>query len=189
MINNIELIRPLLTFESADDFYFLQVIKRKKENDDVGSNSVVIASYYITSLDFLHTVMPEIILLCDFHNARAYINLNVRSFERIGFRLLSKISNNMMNRDFKSLESAYDSVCGTYGTGRDKKWVIDVDSMEEDYNIAACIYTAAPEGDKIVATIPTKNGYHLITKPFDKRALQSYPDIIHTSGLTLLYVK
>lgn len=31
MINNLELIKPLLKFESEDDFYYLQILKRKKD--------------------------------------------------------------------------------------------------------------------------------------------------------------
>ncbi len=42
MINNIEIIKSLLKFESPDEFYFLQIIKRKKDNPEIGSNSLVI---------------------------------------------------------------------------------------------------------------------------------------------------
>ncbi len=32
MIDNIEKILPLLNFETSDDFYYLQILQRKKEN-------------------------------------------------------------------------------------------------------------------------------------------------------------
>ena len=37
MIDNLELIKPLLSFSTGDDFYYLQILRRKKENpDDIG---------------------------------------------------------------------------------------------------------------------------------------------------------
>ncbi len=74
MINNIHAIISLLKFDSSDDFYFLQIIKRKKENPDIGSNSIVVKTYYIRSQEQLENMMPEIVAICNFHNARG-INL------------------------------------------------------------------------------------------------------------------
>lgn len=53
MINNLELILPLLEFLSEDDFYHLQIIKRKKEHPELGSNSYVVKTYYITPVCFI----------------------------------------------------------------------------------------------------------------------------------------
>jgi hypothetical protein len=46
-----------------------------------------------------------------------------------------------------------------------------------------------PEGEKIEAVIPTKNGIHLITKRFDvMKFSRQYPDIdIQKKNPTLLY--
>ena len=49
MINNLKIIKSLLTFESKDDFYYLQILQRKKENPQLGSNRRVIKNYYINS--------------------------------------------------------------------------------------------------------------------------------------------
>lgn len=59
MIDNIELILPFLKFESKDDFYYLQILQRKKENPQLGSNSRVIKNYYISSQEF-NKIYPEI---------------------------------------------------------------------------------------------------------------------------------
>ena len=53
MIHNIEIIKPLLRFSSEDDFYHLQILKRKKEHPELGSNSYVVKTYYVSSLDYL----------------------------------------------------------------------------------------------------------------------------------------
>ena len=134
--------------------------------------------------------MPEIISLCNLHNARACINLNVRSFEKIAFHTMKKISDIIMNRDFKSVRSAYDSVCGEFGSGKNKKWVIDVDNNDEnlDREIQENINKCPPDGMKIVANIPTKNGHHLITLPFDLREFKFTDIDIHKNNPTILYV-
>lgn len=53
MINNILAIKSLLHFQSEDDFYHLQILKRKKEHPELGSNSYVVKTYYIRSVEYL----------------------------------------------------------------------------------------------------------------------------------------
>ena len=195
MINNLIQISELLKFESSDDFYFLQLIKRKKENPELGSNNVVVKSYYITSVDQLNDRMNEIITICNFNNARAYINLNKRSFEQVGFQMLKKVTDCILNKDYKSVRNAYDSVCGLFHNEGEKKWIVDIDT--EDFSqvqrIGDIIYEIPPIGIKVITCIPTKNGYHLISKPFDTSKWSDYftsalyPDI-HKNNPTILYI-
>ena len=114
MIDNTELIKSLLQFNSEDEFYHLQIIKRKKEHSELGSNSCVVKTYYISSIEYLDRNISEIKALCDHHNARACINLNRRSFEKIAYQMLMKITGQIMNRDFKSVRKSYESVCGIH---------------------------------------------------------------------------
>lgn len=194
MINNIEIIKSLLQFQSEDDFYHLQIIKRKKEHPELGSNSYIVKTYYIRSIDYLDKKFPEIQTLCNFHNARAYINLNVRSFERTAFQTLKKVTDQIMNKDYKSVRKAYESVCGEFATGRDKRWIIDVDELyNEEFvsELSEFLNGIAPVGeDKIIAKIPTKNGYHLITKPFNvKDFMEKYYELdLHRNNPSILYV-
>ena len=54
-----------------------------------------------------------------------------------------------------------------------------------------CMPVSESGNSKIYAIIPTKNGHHIITKPFDVRNFSSqYPDIeIHKNNPTILYIK
>jgi len=194
MVNNLEQISDLLNFESEDDFYHLQIIKRKKEHKDLGSNSACIKTYYVSSIEYLNLKFPEIKSLCDFHNARACINLNKRSFEKIGFHTLRKITDQIMNKDFKSIRKAYESVCGTYSNESNKKWIIDIDEKNLEFVeiIKKHIESVDAVGKKDIAIIETKNGYHLISKPFNllefrRDALFDNIDF-HKDNPTILYI-
>lgn len=198
MIDNFEQIKNMLVFESEDDFYHLQILKRKKENPELGSNSYVIKTYYVTSVEYLESKKAEIINLCQFNNARACINLNPRSFEAIAFHTLRKVTDIIMNKDFKSVRKAYESVCGTYGTGKNKSWVVDIDMKDMDVvnRIAKLIDKLQPVSDetKIKAVLPTKNGYHLITAPFNAfefnkiMSLQGDVPDVHKNNPSILYI-
>ena len=197
MIDNFDIIKSLLKFESPDDFYHLQIIKRKKENPELGSNSYVVKTYYIKSVEYLEKKRNEIINLCEFNNARACINLNRRSFERLAFHMLKKITDQIMNKDFKSVRKAYESVCGAYSNEPNKKWIIDIDykdiSEEERGVIFNYIQLLIKETgkDETITIIPTRNGEHWITSPFNLGIFrENYGGTIdvHKDNPTILYI-
>lgn len=197
MIENFEQIKSLLSFESTDDFYHLQIIKRKKEHPDLGSNNIVIKTYYIQSVEYLEMKFSEIQSLCDFHNARAYINLNVRSFEKAAFQMLKKTADIIMNKDFKAARKAFESVCGEMGTSRDKLWVIDIDWVDlteakEARQIEDLVQVLQHETGRVPLheVVRTKNGFHLITRPFNiQKFKEQFPHIeIHKNNPTILYI-
>lgn len=192
--NNFEQISKLLKFDSEDDFYHLQIIKRKKEHKELGSNSYVVKTYYIRSLEYLEQKREEIIALCEHHNARACINLNRRSFERIAYHMMRKVVDQIMNKDWKSVRKAYESVCGAHSNEKEKRWILDVDNKDEEAGriLIADIRNCEPERrtDKVIDIVPTKNGYHIITKPFNVEEFKAlHPEIdVHKDNPTILYI-
>jgi hypothetical protein len=188
-VDNFEIIKSLLKFDSEDDFYHLQILKRKKENPELGSNSYVVKTYYVTSVEYLEKKKDEIINLCQFHNARACINLNPRSFEKVAFHTMKKVTDIIMNKDFKSVRKAYESVCGEFGNGKHKSWIVDIDvrDLKEIGKVLDMIEPQQPEGVKLIALLETKNGYHLIVRPFDKSKVELGHDL-HKNNPTILYI-
>ena len=182
-----------MIFESDDDFYFLQILKRKKEHPNLGRNSTTIHTYYINSIDQLMKLEDEIINLCKFHNARAYINLNKRSYENLAFQTLKKVTDIIMNKDYSHVKHAFNSVCGAYSnTKSDKKWIVDIDykNNREINKIVNMIDSLQPEGPKFIDMIETKNGYHVITKSFNRQEFtKQYPEIdIQINNPTVLFI-
>ena len=202
-INNINILLPIMKFEDPDEFYHLQILKRKKENPELGSNSYVVKTYYVQTAEYLQDKMPEIINICDFNNARAYLNLSPRSFERIAFQNMKKLSDIIMNKDYKSARKAYESVAGEYGNGKRKKWVIDFDWVDpsigrtaddtikviEMVNLVVELQEIAKQ-EPIAIEVPTKNGIHIITNPFNVMTFKNkFPDIdLHKNNPTILYM-
>ncbi len=200
MINNFQQISKLLQFRSDDDFYHLQIIKRKKDHPEIGSNSLVIKTYYIKSEDHLAKVEPEIIALCNFHGARACINLNRRSFEKMAFHTLKKVTDQIMNKDFTSVRKAYESVCGAYANESNKKWIIDIDNISIDgfnhqpsmIQLRSRIIELQIEAGHLQSMnfIRTKSGIHIISAPFNlQKFREEFPDIdVHKDNPTILYI-
>lgn len=176
MIDNLEKVLPFLQFDSEDDFYYLQILQRKKENPELGSNSRVIKNYYIRSQQHLLDRYEEIKTLCRVFNARASIRLNKRSFEKVGFKALENIANTMQNREYKHLVKSYDRACGLLNNEKVKRWIVDIDKDEVIWleQIINAIQPCEPSGNKILAQIPSKSGIHLITKPFNVQQFKDY---------------
>jgi hypothetical protein len=184
MVNNFEKIAPLLEFPvPGDSFYFVQILQRKKDFPGVriggsNNNSRLIKTYYITSQEHLYIHQEEMIKLAEVFGARVCINLNPRSFEKAGFQVIQKIANQMQNKDFYGIRKAYDSICGNYHAEMDKRWLVDIDSLDLMLvdHIEGMINQLHAKIEnreyKIITRIPTKNGYHLISNPFNLAEFQ-----------------
>ncbi len=196
-IDNFELIQSLLDQNpSEDDFYFVQIIKRKKENPQMKEHNLIMASFYIKSLEDV-SMFSRISKECYIHNARAYIHLNKRSYKKVAFENLESLVKKIKEEDYKNCSSLYKHSCGVSCHETNKKWIIDFDSknieeLESLKNKLSEICNGTnlrgQPGPELITTVPTLNGYHLIVKPFDPRLLQMNLDI-HKDQPTLLYYK
>lgn len=193
MIDVFEQIKDLLVFESKDDFYYLQVLQRKKENPDIGSNSRVIKNYYINSIDYLEKKYPEIKALCEQFNARAMLRLNKRSYKKVASKTIEKMLAMVLDENYFFVSRLYDKSCGKGHSDKRKKWILDMDGEYNEEFIQEVIdflEKCHPEGDKLILGLPTKNGLHLIVKPFNKKDFyEKYPNItIHKDNPINLYI-
>lgn len=191
MVDNFDKISQLLSFDSDDEFYFLQVIQRKKENNVSGTknHNRLLRYHLITSVDKLMSLKPELIQFASYFNARVCINLNKRSFEKVAFKALKNTSDAIVDKDYRRAKHAWISACGQSGAVGDKRWIVDLDGEQvRKINMYAMHIDehCKPEGDKVITEIPSKNGVHLITKPFDvKHFSESFDDVeVHKNNPT-----
>lgn len=198
MVDNFEIISKLLNFTSEDEFYFVQILQRKKDNPDgkYGSNnsSRLIKAYSVSSKASLMNLKSEMIALANLFNARVGINLNKRSYYKTAFNTLKHIAEQMHNKNFKNVKRAWNTSCGIHNAVDDKVWILDIDHKDLNIieDIGQFVNRQQPIGkSKIISLIPSKSGYHLITTGFDTREFKNgiYSDVeIHKNNPTNLYI-
>lgn len=193
-INNIHLVKELLNFSNDGDFYQLYIMKRKKdqpEGEKDNHQSVrTIKTYCIESLEYLDKRYDEIMSLCEFFSARAYIHVQKQNHSDVSLEMMIQLAQRLKVGQFRQ-QSLFDSVVGQIQT-LEKRWVVDIDSKDDNLvkEISEFITVCRPEGNKILQKLPTKNGYHLITERFDVLNFKSkYPEIdIQKKNPCLLYL-
>jgi len=195
IIDNFEQISKLLTFETTDDFYIIEIIKRKKDNSSMLKSEKLLDVYEIGSIEDLEKHKTYIIEKCTEKNARAYIRLNKRSHKKVALEMLRELANRVANDDY-NIRNIYHSTMGKYHSDKNKKWIIDLDgddvNLKDDVlkTIIKIRFNYHIEIENFYyEEIPTKNGIHLIVYPFDLAKFKKiYPNIdIHKDNPTILY--
>ena len=119
----------------------------------------------------------------------------------MALHMLSALAERIEKGDFFNLNSLFPSCCGRYAKG-DTLWIIDLD-REGKENFDSFVNTVrevipkvrGSEGERVVLEVPTPNGLHLISRPFDIKEFNNImyelkidaPDI-HKNNPTVLYV-
>ena len=130
-------VDKMLEFNSPDDFYFVQIIKRFKDNPNDDKNhgnyhggAWYLGGYRVHSAEELLSLKDSIIDICEKNNARAYITINTRSDKETDSYI------NVYRRHFNPSDARYiyaDQIIpgqakdGPNWAGRRKRLVIDID--------------------------------------------------------------
>jgi hypothetical protein len=197
MIDNFERIAPLLDFKSPDDYYFIQIIKRRKDNPEMTQSTHKVCSFTITSVEKLWKMKDDIVNICKAIKGRAYLNLNKKSFYKSTMFMLTELAKGISCGQLRN-DHLFDSASGSVNApDASKVWILDIDDPEwYDINIVELrdiLSKIEPlEKNKILTTIPTKNGCHILTTPFNLASFTAlkpeWKDVgIHKNNPTLLY--
>lgn len=213
VVDNTEQIKKLIDNCGPGEFYMLNILHRGKDGKtpyepaDKKISQQMIKTFYVSSPEYLDNKMQEIKDLCKMYNARAVINLNKKSWKTVGLTSISILAQALGREGYedkwwKNVKSVIDSACGQTGAcDGNKTWVIDIDTKNPDeiHKFVEIIDQCEPLGqDKIVDTIPTVHGYHLISKPFNKQRFktlfkEAFPDIVDDpvkdNNPTILYAE
>jgi hypothetical protein len=216
VINNFKLLEPLLEFTNPGDCYFIQFLKRHKDNPEMKKNMVNVDNLFIYSLEEFRDMEERIIEIATVHNARAYLRINRRNTEKLALQTLVKISNLILSKDYYSVKNAYLSAAGEHSSEPIKRWIVDVDRQPNMFDFTYTDYLNKIRGYikelhdqcnrnskqgvyKMLVEVETKNGVHIITNPFNLKEFNKYfewhklirnpqpaPDI-HKDNPTILY--
>ena len=201
MINNIDIIKPLLNFEEKGDFYMMYVFKRKKdqpEGERDNHQSVrTIKTYCIESIDHLERRYDEVKQLCEMFKARAYIHVQKQNHRDVSLDMLSSLAERIKN-GVQNQKGLFDSVVGQIKT-QEKRWIIDIDNVSMDgfnhdpYQVSLREYINELQKEagkeQGMTFVKTRSGFHIITQPFNvMKFKERYPEVdIQKKNPTLLY--
>ena len=200
-MENFNLIRKMLSFPDENAFYFLQILKRRKDNPDLRKDMVLLSDYYIYSLEQFDDLKQRIIDQCDTENARAYFRLNRRDAKKVAMQVLKRTVDHIMSENYRAVKNAFASCAGEYHSDPDKKWIVDIDCVSIDtfnhaevYNeVRNLILDLQSEAGKepMLNLIRSKSGVHIVTRPFNLNKFKSrFPDIdVHKDNMVILYCK
>ena len=198
-MNNFENIRKMLSFPDENAFYFLQILKRRKDNPDLGKDMVHIADYYIYSLDQFDELKRKIINQCNAENARAYFRLNRRDSKKVAMQVLKRTVDYITSENYRAVKNVFASCAGEFHSDPDKTWIVDMDNVSLDFfnhsdkcnSVRELVLELQKEAGKepMMTYLFTKGGIHIITRPFNlNKFREQHPDIdVHKDNPTILY--
>ena len=217
MVDNFKIIRSMLKFENPGDCYYVQLLRRQSDDPKIGGvpdpayhgnmHSRSIKDYFISSLEHFDEVENEIKTICDVFNVRAYIRLNKRTFKDISMVIFKHITEEICSGETFAppLHLVARAAGRANAAGKSKTWIVDIDAEFVPYKQAVreMIEKCEPfQSANDIVEIQTKNGFHLIAKPFNTSRMdelwQSFcsenninlPRFdIHKDNPTILYVK
>lgn len=213
-INNFDLIKDkLLVFKSPGDFYVVHVIKRAKDlkdsdnfkEGDSRESARLIKTWYIDSLEYWDKKVETIKEMARENHARAYILPCVRNRLTVNRVLAKKVIEMIDDTHCRYDHLIRTAVCGCH-TSTKPFWIIDLDkemagddktdeekikwlySWSNDiiWDISRLVEQTSRKPEEIFR-VPTVNGLHIVTPPFDKSQWALNPDMLKTDPMTLLY--
>ena len=196
MTDNFDIIKDFISKNTLNkgDFYFVQILKRRKENPDLKKDVSVIENLFFYSIDDFDKYKEQIIYLCQENNARAYIRINKRNETKIALQTIRIAIEEILSGNYRPKFE----ILATEEPQRSLEAIkVITDAISNgDYSfckyshLSACGQFASDPVKKwvidvddksivndvknhlanittILLTLPTKNGFHFITTGFN----------------------
>ena len=169
-IDNFNAVAPWFdNLSDQGDFFFVQVMQRNKEKNNVGSSGYVIKDYHFFDKETFLSKKEEITTLCKAFNARAYFWINPRNCKEVQYEIIREALEAIelgTHKLFKCVSRALGRKrCNKYKS----KWILDFDT--KDWSLINkyldLVRKCRPNVNKILYYVPTVNGIHVITLGFD----------------------
>ena len=211
MIDNTALITDnLLDFKAPGDFYVCHVIQRAKdkkaegtvrEGDTTGDGQRLLKTWYIDSVEYFERKLPIMKEIADANHARLYFMPQVRNKLTVNRVLAKEIITAIDEVNIRYDHLIRTAVCGCHSS-RAKRWILDVDDeiFEGDHAKAKELADSLKEDvltwwkntpgkaneDPFALIYETRNGWGIVTKPFDVRILPG-PRYLLKDAMMLAY--
>ena len=176
MVNNFDLIRPLLKWEEKDSYYYIQLLFRKKDGttkyNNKNNSARLVQAYQVYDMDRFDEIEPEIKQWCDLMGCRAGINFNLRRDYDVGKFIIKRAVDQFTSGNY-NMSGIVNSANGVEQP-KSKYWIVDCDSPEEAVVAEEILTSNRLRSDdkeahktRIITKLPTYSGVHIITRRFD----------------------
>lgn len=169
-IDNFDLIARHLDLDDDDKYYFVQIIRRKKDNPNANFRYAEYPKYWtVRNGDDLLAIKDDVKNMCSIYNARAYIRLNPRSNRLATERASEIIRDAIRNRRTVSFDEAYSIASGHSFRSRSHTknfpvTMIDIDTTDKSVH-QKVLDILDNFGVKVLFTYETLNGGLHIVMP------------------------
>lgn len=195
MIDNFNTLSPWFDNLNQGDFYFVQIIQRKKECE-INKNSNIIKNYIFYDKTSFLDAKDEITMMCKTFNARAYFWVNPRNCKQVQIEALKQLANSIECNNF----NLYGIINKAIGVRKNNKypklWILDFDTQEWSiiHKYLKIVKKVVENEDFTYISIPTPNGVHILCEGFNvelfkqELVIEKLPQIdIHKDNCTVLY--
>lgn len=169
------------------DFFFVQVIQRKKECN-IGSNNNIIKDYYFFNKETFLSKKEEITTLCKAFNARAYFWINPRNCKQVQYEVIREALEAIECNSKKLFKCVSKAIGKRRNTNYKPLWILDFDTKDTKlitkYLDIAMGCKHAGSG-LVFNLVPTVNGFHAITKGFDLNEFSKKLDEINLESIDI----
>ena len=177
LIDNFDIIKEHLNFDDTNSslsnsdkyFYFVQIVRRSKDNPEMNRYLKPIKSYYIFSKEELDRKKQEIIDICNLYNARCYMDFNRLSLRDV-IEKNDKIIKEYQKRGgiwLKKIIRSFDTACVALGTSNanNEFYLVDIDEPNKLDEITNNQFIK----NKVFFSLQTIYGNHIIIKQYKNR--------------------
>ncbi|MDE6534504.1 MAG: hypothetical protein K2K82_00670 [Muribaculaceae bacterium] len=183
-------------------FMHVRIVRRGKDHPNLPGANKIIKSCIVQDYERLEKMKEDIISICEHCKARAYISCVPKGMQQLNTYIMCRLADNQHIGNVINPYHIVHSACGKVQSV-EKRWVVDVDTKDPETlnkikdSIDKLWGKAHPQDwgrhigqTWLIAEIPTLNGVHLITRPFNLQEFnQRFPEVeIKKNGLTALYV-
>ena len=165
VLDNYNELSPFIKFTDPDIFYFLQVLKRKKDNPEMKRSTIKVYSKFITRQDTFDRAYKDVKLICDTDNARAYLSIVPRSLEKFTKECCLEDTRRVCSGSLDATYKMPDEIALISKVVKKDQniWLLDVDSGVDE----VLEYLKTKKELIFLGQVETFSGAHVFCKPFN----------------------
>ena len=199
VVDNFDAVEGIMEFTTPNTFYWVQVIKRRKDNPGMHGNNICYGSFCFYNYESLLRAKSELIKLSRTYNARVMFWINPRNIQELALPMMQLGLEYIKSKHYKSINRLFDHACGKYAQkGKNKLHIIDVDTRDPEVvnKICSCLTSAGERNPdfEIKKVLNTLHGFHILCNGFNPDLFKQLcviekvdPVDIHEDNPTVLY--